>query len=76
MEREKSRLSFIEAKFLSKMAGKKNTVFRRKRKGKPFTGMQRHGKKAKQTSSIDSEIPDPTSAHLAIKLHQMAKWIN
>ena len=63
MEREKSRLSFIDAKFLSKMAGtKKNTVFRRKRKGKPFTGVQRHAKKAKQTPSADSEIPDQTSS--------------
>ena len=45
------------------MAGKKqNTVFRRKRKGKPFTGVQRHAKKAKQTPSVDSEIPDPTSS--------------
>ena len=45
------------------MAGKKkNTVFRRKRKGKPFTGVQRHEKKGKQTPSVDSEIPDPTSS--------------
>ena len=45
------------------MAGKKKkTVFRRKRKGKPFTGVQRYAKKAKQTPSVDSEIPDPTSS--------------
>lgn len=45
------------------MAGKKkNTVFRRKRKGKLFTGVQRYAKKAQQTPSVDSEIPDPTSS--------------
>lgn len=46
-------------KVLCKMpGGKKNTVYRKKRKGKPFTGAQRYGKKAKETPRVDTEIAD------------------
>lgn len=56
-------LSFISVKFLSKMpGGKKNTVYRKKRKGKPFTGAQRYGKKAKETPHVDTEIVDPAQS--------------
>lgn len=57
MEIRRTRDSFLTATFLSEMTGKKNTVYR-KRKGKPFTGVQRHVKKAKETPPVDSEIPE------------------
>lgn len=44
--------------------GKKNTVYRKKRKGKPFTGAQRYGKIAKETPHVDGEIGDPTQSSL------------
>lgn len=34
---------------------KKTTVYRKKRKGKPFKGVQRHAKKAKETLLVDSK---------------------
>lgn len=56
-------LSFISVKFWSKMpGGKKNTVYRKKRKGKPFTGAQRYGKKVKETPHVDTEIIDPAQS--------------
>lgn len=44
------------------MPGKKNrSQYKRKKKGRAFTGIQRHAKKLKKTASIgtDSEIPGP-----------------
>ena len=44
--------------FLSEMTGKKKSaVYRKKRKGKPFKGVQRHAKKAKKTPPVNSETP-------------------
>ena len=55
--------SFISVKFLCKMpGGKKNTVYRRKRKGKRFTGVQRYAKKAKKTPHADREVTNSASS--------------
>lgn len=37
---------------------KKKNVYRKKRKGNPFTGVQRHAKKAKKTPPDDSGVPE------------------
>jgi len=37
---------------------KKKNVYRKKRKGKPFTGIQRHAKKAKKMPPYDSGVPE------------------
>ena len=56
-------MSFISATFLSKIpGGKKNTVYRRKRKGKRFNGVQRYAKKAKKTPHADREVMNSASS--------------
>ena len=40
----------------------KNYVYRKKRKGRNFSGVQRYGKKAKITLQVDREVPDPASS--------------
>ncbi|XP_058945069.2 uncharacterized protein [Pocillopora verrucosa] len=42
--------------------GKKNTVYRRKRKGKPFTGVQRYARKAKKMPRADREVTNSASS--------------
>lgn len=43
------------------MSGKKKkNVYRKKRKGKPFAGVQRYAKKGKKTPPDESEVPETT----------------
>lgn len=59
MEIERTRGSFLIASFGSKMPGrKKKNVYRKKRKGNPFTGVQRHAKKARKTPPDDSGVSE------------------
>ena len=61
MKTKRTRDSFLTAVFLSKMSGKKKkNVYRKKRKGKPFAGVQRHAKKAKKTPPDESGVPRTT----------------
>ena len=61
LETKRTRDSFLTAVFLSKMPGKKKkNVYRKKRKGKPFAGVQRHAKKAKKTPPDGSGVPKTT----------------
>lgn len=61
VETKRTRDSFLTAVFLSKMSGKKKeNVYRKKRKGKPFAGVQRYAKKAKKTPPDESGVPKTT----------------
>lgn len=44
--------------------GKKNIVYRKKRKGKFFIGVQRYGKKVKEMLCVDIEIVDCVESFL------------
>lgn len=59
VEIERTSGSFLIASFGSEMPGrKKKNVYRKKRKGNHFTGVQRHTKKAKKTPPDDSGVPE------------------
>ena len=62
--RERVMLSFISARFLSKLLEGKRILLQKKRKGKPFAGAQRYGKNVKETPHVDTEIADPAQSSL------------
>lgn len=53
VDTERTRDSFLTALFLSKMSGKKKkNVYRKKRKGKPFTRVQTHEKSEENAAGV------------------------
>lgn len=58
VEIERTSSSFLIASFGSEMPRRKNNVYRKKRKGNCFTGIQRHAKKAKKMPPDDSRVPE------------------